>query len=74
MNNEYELYFYFDGEQESDDTQIAPMCMKCHNGEFGYLGWYYKGKLTEYKYVCNKCHAVIKDGIEDDGQFETIEA
>lgn len=73
MNDEYELFFYFEGDydpdaedHDPDDAVVTPMCVKCHKEDWGYLGWYYKGKLTPYKYVCGKCDCVIKDGIVDD--------
>lgn len=63
MSNEFELYFYFEGDHESEDAIIAPMCRTCHDRDWGYLGFYYKGPLTEWKYVCKKCGVTIKDGI-----------
>jgi protein-arginine kinase activator protein McsA len=74
MANEFELYFYFDGdhESESEDATIASMCCDCHNRDWGYLGFYYKGPLTEWKYVCRKCGTTIKDGITE-GQPATSE-
>lgn len=66
MKNEYELYFYFEGDHESEDAIISSMCCDCHNRDWGYLGFYYKGPLTKWKYVCRKCGNTIKDGITDD--------
>lgn len=67
MTNEFELYFYFEGDHESEqeDATIAPMCRECHDRDWGYLGFYYKGPLTPWKYVCRKCGTTIKDGIAD---------
>ncbi|MFX8324083.1 hypothetical protein ABTL43_20045, partial [Acinetobacter baumannii] len=63
MTNEYELYFYFDGDHESEEAAIVPMCCECHDREWGYLGFYYKGPLTQWRYDCKKCGAAIKDGL-----------
>jgi hypothetical protein len=65
MTNEFELYFYFDGDHESEDEDaaIVPLCCECHDRELGYLGFYYKGPLTQWKYNCKKCDTTIKDGL-----------
>jgi hypothetical protein len=68
-----ECYFYMDGDHEQEDGFVRPMCVKCHEEKFGYLGWHYKGPVGPWKYVCGKCDETILDGIEDDGQFEMIE-
>ena len=74
MGSEYELYFYFDGDHEEEGGCIAPMCCKCHDESWGYLGWYYKGVLGPWRYTCEKCGSVIKDGTDPATEFETIEA
>jgi hypothetical protein len=54
----YELYFWFEG--EGDEAIIRPMCVKCHDEKFGYLGWRYDGVLGPWKYDCGKCGETIK--------------
>jgi hypothetical protein len=68
MNTEHELYFYFEGDHESEneDATIVPMCCQCHDKDWGYLGFYYKGPLTKWKYTCGKCSGTIKDGLTED--------
>jgi len=59
-----ECYFWFDGDQESLETIVRPMCCKCHEEKFPWLGWPYKGPVGPWRYVCGKCGEVILEGTE----------
>jgi len=68
-----ECYFWFDGDHETLEAVIRPMCLTCHADSYPWLGWYYKGEVGPWKYVCGKCNGIILDGIADEGQPEIIE-
>ena len=59
-----ECYYWLDDYTEDVDGIIRPMCVKCHNEKFPWLGWHYSGPVGPWETICGKCGEVIMENIE----------
>ena len=54
-----ECFFWFDGDSDTLEAIIRPMCQKCHDDSANSDGWFYDGPAGPWEYKCGKCGDVI---------------